>query len=172
MAPEEPFVRLLRRLGDRAVALNEWFFDAGDVVHAATQAGLSDDELAASLEILLEKRVLLLAHDEAGVMRGGHLTDSGLDVYLQSCRASYPREQLGVRRKLAACFYRQTPEVSDRTLAEELGYPRLVVDHILRVYARHGLLRIVGPGSRDAGEVMIDQISEEVVGGSLLGYEV
>jgi hypothetical protein len=33
-------------------------------------------------------------------------------------------------------------------------------------------LRIVGPGNRDAGEVMIDQISEEIVGGSLLGYEI
>ena len=82
---------------------------------------------------------------------------------------SYLDEQLGVRRKLAECFYKETPLVSDRMLAEALGYPRLVVDHILRVFARHGLLRIVGPGDRDAGEVMIDRISEEVVGGSLLG---
>ncbi len=124
------------------------------------------------LTILLEKRILLLGHDEAGVLRGGQLTDSGLDAYLQSRRPSYLKEQLGVRRKLAECFYRETPEISDRTIAEALGYPRLVVDHILRVFARHGLLRIVGPGSRDAAEVMIDKISEEVVGGSLLGYEI
>ena len=47
-----------------------------------------------------------------------------------------------------------------------------VVDHVLRVFARHGLLKTTGPGCRDAGEVMIDKISEEVVGGSLLGYEI
>ena len=165
-------MRLLRHLGDRAVALNEWFLSGGDLYHAAAQAGLSDAELTESLEILLEKRILLLGRDEAGIVHGGQLTDSGLDAYLQSCRASYSDEQLGVRRKLAECFYRQTPDVSDRTIAEALGYPRLVVDHILRVFARHGLLRIVGPGSRDAGEVIIDGISEEVVGGSLLGYEI
>jgi hypothetical protein len=166
---EEPFVRLLRHLGDRAVELDEWFFRAGELYHAATQAGLSDAELTESLETLLEKRIILLGRDEAGIVRGGQLTDSGLDCYLQSCRGSYFDEQLGVRRKMAECFYRETPEISDRTIAEALGYPRLVVDHILRVFARHGLLRIVGPGDRDAGEVMIDRISEEVVGGSLLG---
>ena len=133
-------MRLLGHLGDRAVELNEWFFDAGELYHAAAQAGVSDVELTESLTILLEKRILLLGRDEAGVLHGGHLTDSGLDAYLQSCRASYLQEQLGVRRRLAECFYRKAPEVSDRTLAEALGYPRLVVDHILRVFARHGLL--------------------------------
>ena len=172
MTAEEPFVRLLRHLGDRAVELNEWFFDTGDLLQASTSAGLNDEEVAESLTILLERRVLVLARDTAGVLHGGHLTDSGLDAYLQSCRPSYLEEQLGVRRKLAQCFYKETPEVSDRKLAEALGYPRLVVDHILRVFARHDLLRIVGPGGRDAGEVMIDRISEEVVGGSLLGYEI
>ena len=165
-------MQLLRHLGDRAVEFNEWFFEAGDLLQAAAQAGLSGAELAESLTILLEKRILLLGRDEAGVVHGGHLTDSGLDAYLQSCRPSYLEEQLGVRRKLAQCFYKETPEVSDRKLAEALGYPRLVVDHILRVFARHDLLRIVGPGGRDAGEVMIDEISDEVVGGSLLGYEI
>ena len=37
---EEPFGRLLRHLGDRAVALNDWFFSAGDLYHAAALAGL------------------------------------------------------------------------------------------------------------------------------------
>ena len=121
-------MRLLRNLGDRAVELNEWFFDTGDLLQASTSAGLNDEELTESLTILLEKRILLLGRDEAGVLRGGHLTDGGLDAYLQSCRPSYLKEQLGVRRKLAECFYKETPGVSDRTLAEALGYPRLVVD--------------------------------------------
>ncbi len=102
-------MRLLRHLGDRAVKLNEWFFDAGDLLQAAAQAGLDEAELAESLTILLEKRILLLGRDHAGVLHGGHLTDSGLDAYLQSCRTSYLREQLGVRRKLAECFYTGGP---------------------------------------------------------------
>ena len=114
MTAEEPFVQLLRHLGDRAIELNEWFFEAGDLLQAAAQAGMSEVELAESLTILLEKRILLLGRDEAGVVHGGHLTDSGLDAYLQSCRASYLDEQLGVRRKLAEYLYKETPGVSDR----------------------------------------------------------
>ena len=122
--------------------------------------------------ILLEKRVLLLARDQAGVLHGGQLTDDGLDAYLQSCRASYLEEQLGVRRKLAECYFKEIAGVTDLTITEQLGYPRLVVDHILRVFARHGLMEITGPRSRDEGEVKIDGITEEIVGGPLLGYSI
>ncbi len=77
-------MRLLRHLGDRADELNEWFFYAGELYHAAAQAGLSEAELAESLTILLQKRILLLGRDEAGIMHRGQLTDGGLDCYLQS----------------------------------------------------------------------------------------
>ena len=153
-------------------ALNNWFFSGGDFYHAAAQAGLSDEDFVESLPILVEKQILLLGRDEPGAVRAGQLTNVGLDCYLQSCQPSYLEEQLGVRRKLAECFFKEVPEVSHVMLTLQLGYPRLVVDHVLRVFARHGLLRITGPGNRDPGEVFIDGITPEIVGGPLLGYGI
>ena len=72
-----------------------------------------------------------------------------------------------MRRKLAECYFKEIAGVTDLTITEQLGYPRLVVDHILRVFARHGLMEITGPRSRDEGEVKIDGITEEIVGGGL-----
>jgi hypothetical protein len=57
-------------------------------------------------------------------------------------------------------------------LADELGYPSLVVDHVLRVFARHGLLQILGPGASAVGEVLIGSISPDIFAGQLLGYSV
>lgn len=131
MSPEELFVRLLRHLGNRAVELNAWFFTAGDLYHAAAQAGLDTEEMAESLVVLLEKRILLLGRDEGDAVQAGQLTDDGLDVYLQCCRPSYLDEQLGVRRKLAEYFFKETTGVSDVTITDPLGYPRLVVGPLL-----------------------------------------
>jgi DNA-binding transcriptional ArsR family regulator len=170
MPHEEEFVRLLRQLGDRAVALNVWFFGPADVQRLAAQAGLTPPEIAEAFAVLLEKGIVTLERGATVAFATGSLTDVGLDCYLQACRPSYPAEQMGVRRKLAEHLIRETPGVTNLTFADELAYPRLVIDHILRVFATHGLLQITGPGFRDVGEVRIGALSPEIIGGQLLGY--
>lgn len=170
--PDEQVSQLLGGLGDRAVDLNSWFFDAGDAQRAGRQVGLSREQIAESLTIYLEKGIVELQTDDRGVVTTGNLTDVGLDCYMQACRPRYIAEQLAVRRKLAEHLIRETPDLTNLKLVSELGYPRLVVDHVLRVFARHGLLKIIGPGPEDVGEVLIGSISPEIMAGRHLGYHV
>ena len=172
MSPDEQMSALLKGLGDRAVELNTWFFGPVDVHRIRGQAGLTREQTSEAMALLLEKRIVELESDDIGSFSTGNLTDVGLDCYLQAFRPSYPAEQLGVRRKLAEHFIRETPEITNLTLAAELDCPRLVVDHVLRVFARHGLLEIMGPSPHEVGEVFIGFVSQDIVGGRLLGYSV
>ena len=171
MLPEERVQQLLGGLGDRAVDLNSWFFTASDVRRAGSDLGLSEVEIDESLAIYEEKLIIELEDNDEGQFVAGNLTDVGLDVYLQACRPSYPAEQVGVRRKLGEHLARETPDLTNLMLADDLDYPLLVVDHVLRIFARHGLLRIFGPGASAAGEVLIGSISPEIFAGRQLGYD-
>jgi hypothetical protein len=168
--PDEQVQQLLGGLGDRAVALNAWFFETGDVFRVGAQLGLSSVQVTESLVIYVEKGILQFERDDAGRVVSGSLTDSGLDVYMQACRPSYSSEQMSVRRKLAEHLLRETPDLTNLRLADELGFPRLVVDHVLRVFATHRLLTIIGPGPGEVGEVLIGAISPDIFAGRLLGY--
>ena len=172
MLPDEQVSLLLGGLGDRAVDRNSWFFAAADVHGIGRQVGLTSEQIHESLAIYVEKGIVQLERDKTGSVGTGNLTDVGLDCYMQACRPTYPAEQMGVRRKLSEHFIRDTPNLTNLTLVAELGYPRLVVDHILRVFARHGLLKIIGPGPAEAGEVLIGSIAPEILVGRLLGYSV
>ena len=172
MTPDEQMSALLKGLGDRAVELNTWFFGPVDVHRVRAQLNLSREETAGAMATLVEKRIVELQGDGIGSFSSGNLTDVGLDCYMQACRPSYPQEQLGVRRKLAEYLIKETPDITNLKLVAALGYPRLVVDHVLRVFGRHGLLEIMGPGPTDVGEVFIGFISQDIVGGQLLGYSV
>jgi hypothetical protein len=172
MLPDEQVSQLLGGLGDRAVALNSWFFEAVDVLRVGRQVGLTSEQIDESLAIYVEKRIVQVGRDETGSFTAGNLTDVGLDCYMQACRPTYPAEQTAVRRKLSEHLIRETPNLTSLTLVNELGHPRLVVDHVLRVFARHGLLKIMGPGPGNTGEVLIGSISPEIVAGGQLGYNV
>ena len=172
MLPDDQVSRLLGGLGDRAVDLNSWFFEAADVHSIGKQLGLTSEQILESLAIYLEKGIVQLDRDKTGRFTAGNLTDAGLDCYMQACRPGYAAEQMGVRRKLSEHLIKQTPNLTNLALVAELGYPRLVVDHVLRVFARHGLLKIMGPGPTEASEVLIGSISPEIVAGQQLGYSV
>ena len=172
MLPEAQVQRLLGGLGDHAVDLDLWFFTVTDVRRIGSDAGLSEADVDESLAIYKEKGIVDLERDLSESFTAGNLTDIGLDCYMQACRPSYPAEQMGVRRKLAEHLIKETPDLTNLMLADELGYPSLVVDHVLRVFARHGLLQILGPGASAVGEVLIGSISPDIFAGQLLGYSV
>jgi len=169
---EEQVQQLLGGLGNRAVDLDLWFFEADDVYGVGMQLGLTPEQITESLAIYVEKGIVQLEVGDSGSFTAGNLTDVGLDCYMRACRPSYAAEQLGVRRKLAEHLVKETPDLTNLMLADELGYPTLVVDHVLRVFARHGLLKILGLGASEIGEVMIGSVSPEIVAGQQLGYNL
>jgi hypothetical protein len=155
-------MKLLKGLGDQAVLRSDVWFQAADIEAIGEQAGLGGDQVEDSLDVLDRRGIIKLLKLINAPATTGTVTETGLDRYFQEFRPSYPREQVAVRAKLGEHRVAKTADLTNHTLADELGFPLFVIDHILEVFKSHGYLTLVGPAFGADVPRLIENISPEL----------
>lgn len=138
-------VQLLGAMGEEAVRDFGEVFKSEEFMRVAAELGVSEGAYIESLEVLAADGYIELRRTFGtglSSMRTFRLTRLGLEAYARTFVEGYDDMQRAVIAYLAASAKEQG---TDRDLAEALGFPRLLVLHLLRLLASEGLLGLSDP---------------------------
>ncbi len=133
---------VLKSAGDEAVRDSGTRFHTAEFLTSVTsELGITEDEAIESLEVLGDLRFIEIQGEFGGgldSMRAFRLTNIGLEAYLRSFVAEY----LTIRKTTIARLAGWPQDHgTESALADAVGAPHLVVQHLIETFADRGLLK-------------------------------
>jgi hypothetical protein len=132
--------RVLQLSGDIALEQDHQLIESEDVLRRGHDDDIDEVGLLESLHVLEEQGyVRVHATLGAGIsgMSAFTITTPGFDSYLRGCRAGYDQTVERIAGDLV-----NAGSGSDRAIADRVGAPRVVVEHIFDLFDAQGLVRL------------------------------
>lgn len=131
--------QILKLAGDWIIERDDAQIDSSEVLERANSLGIPKKQAINSVEILIEDAFMTEIPIQSGPLRAFvdlRLSRGGFEAYLETYYPGYDRLYEQVQQRI-----RNEQLSVNNEIAEALGHPRVVVDHVFDILAMEGLIR-------------------------------